>query len=129
MADHCRLTDGDIGGTTIRAVYRCGADDVTIELRHPSMMTGEGMRTERFAISVASGSPPPELLPSLASRIRASEARFEWRGAGTALLPLRTILLGMLVSPLLLLVSAPWWAAEARSSRPSGARAADTSAR
>jgi hypothetical protein len=117
IADRCRFTDGHIGPTMIRAVYRCGANDVILELRHPSKMTADGIRTDRFAISVASGSPPLDLLPSLTSRIRAREARFEWRWPGTALLPLRTILLGMLAVVVLLLVSAPWWAATARPSR------------
>jgi hypothetical protein len=118
VADRCRFTDGHIEPTRIRVMYRCGADDVVIELRHPSKMTAGAIRTDRFAISVASGFPPGELLPSLVSRIRAREARFKWRWPGMTMLPLRTILLGTLATGVLLLVSAPWWAANPRSSRP-----------
>jgi hypothetical protein len=114
VADRCRLTDGAIGPLVVRAVYRCGADDVVIELRHPSKMASDGIRTDRFAISVTSGSPPADLLPSLTARVRAKEAGFEWRWPGTRLLPLRTILLGLLATVVLLLASAPWWAARPR---------------
>lgn len=107
VADRCRLTDGQIDGLLIRAVYRCGTDDVVIELRHPSKATADGVRTERFAVSVASGSPPAELLPALVSRVRASEGRFEWRWPGTALLPARTMLLGLGAMAVLLLAGVP----------------------
>jgi hypothetical protein len=107
VTDRCRFTDGQIEGTLIRAVYRCGTEDVVIELGHPSKMTADGVRTERFALSVASGSPPPELLPALVSRVRASEGRFEWRWPGTALLPLRTMLLGLGAMAVLLLAAVP----------------------
>jgi hypothetical protein len=111
VADRCQFTDGQIEPTMIRAVYRCGADDVVVALRHPSKTTADAIRTDRFAISVVSGSPPGALLPSLAARIRAREARFEWRWPGIPMLPLRTVLLGLLGTGLLLVVSAPWWAA------------------
>jgi hypothetical protein len=87
LAASCRLASGRIEPTVIRAAYRCGTKKVVIALRHATNAAAGATRTDVFAISVASGSPPAELLPTLVSRIRAHEARFEWRWPGTPMVP------------------------------------------
>lgn len=74
----CSFAGGQADGAAIRATYRCGEGDVVFELRHPSRAPASAPQTSRFALMVASGSPPAALTEALQARIRAREAAFEW---------------------------------------------------
>jgi hypothetical protein len=81
IAGSCTLTGGGIDHA-FRGVYRCGGDEVVVELIHPSRAPRSAVRTARFAVTVR-GSPPPGFLDALVARVRAREEPFQW----TILLP------------------------------------------
>jgi hypothetical protein len=74
----CAFTDGQVDRELVLATYQCPYGDVRIQLSHPSARTAQAITTERFALTVASGSPHDDLLAALAARIRARESDFEW---------------------------------------------------
>lgn len=74
----CAFTGGQIDGAAIRGIYQCPGGEVVFELRHPSAAPGAPVKTDRFAITVLNGSPPPELTGALESRVRSREGGFEW---------------------------------------------------
>ena len=82
MPGGCTFTDGRIERTSVIASYTCGAAAVVLELLHPAVARPGGVRTQRFAITASSGTPPPGLVDALADRIRAREAAFEWTNLG-----------------------------------------------
>jgi hypothetical protein len=84
LPDGCKLSEGKIEYTTVKATYACPNGNVVFELSHPSRAGGEATRTDRFALTLKSGSPPEGLVPDLVSRIRSREAAFEWKWAGAA---------------------------------------------
>jgi hypothetical protein len=77
--DGCRLINGQVEYRVVKARYQCPAGEVIFELAHPSRAAATAPRTDRFAITLQSGSPPDSLVPALASRIRSKEAGFEWQ--------------------------------------------------
>jgi hypothetical protein len=75
----CTLSSGDVEHSQVKATYTCPNGEVVIQLDHPSVAKQPLLTTERFALSVASGSPPAELVPALTGLIRAHEAEFIWK--------------------------------------------------
>ncbi len=76
----CALTNGQIDRDVVRATYRCPHGDARIHLSAPGAGGAPALATERFTLTVVSGSPPDELLAALAARIRSMESAFEWSG-------------------------------------------------
>jgi hypothetical protein len=74
----CELASGVADFITIKATYTCAAGDVVIHLVHPDKAPAAAVKTERFALSVHSGSPPPKLTETVATFVRAREGDFEW---------------------------------------------------
>jgi len=74
----CKLDTGNIEKTTVKATYTCPGGDVVFELSHPSAAAGDAARTEKFALRIASGTPPPDLQTAVLSRIREHENDFRW---------------------------------------------------
>lgn len=79
LPDGCQLVKGDVEYRVVKALYKCPAGEVAIELSHPTRAAPAATRTDRFAITVQSGSPPDRLIPALEARIRSREATFEWQ--------------------------------------------------
>jgi hypothetical protein len=77
----CELLGAQVERAHVTARYQCAdpVREVTLELLHPSATPEGAERTARFAV-VGRGpeAPPPGLLPAIASRVRAREARFVW---------------------------------------------------
>src|SRR5215813_9846114 len=78
----CKFTGGEVQHTTVRATYKCASGELAIELLHPGVAPNGSAKTSRFAVVVRSGSPPAGFLDELLSRIRAGEAKFDWKWAG-----------------------------------------------
>ena len=78
----CTLTDGKIERTAVLATYTCGDAQVVLQLLHPAIAPSGGVRTDRFAVAVQSGTPPGGLVEGVADRIRAREAAFQWTELG-----------------------------------------------
>jgi hypothetical protein len=74
----CKLTDGKIEYTVVRATYGCPGGEVTFDLAHPSQATATEAQTDQFALVLKTGSPPEGLVAALMSRIRSQEAAFQW---------------------------------------------------
>jgi hypothetical protein len=79
LPDGCRLVNGEIEYRVVKARYDCPAGEVILELAHPSRAAATAPHTDRFAITVQSGSPPDSLVTALESRIRSKEAGFQWQ--------------------------------------------------
>jgi hypothetical protein len=75
----CTFGDGQIERTSVVGTYTCGANQVVLQLLHPEMAPRGAVRTQRFAITVKSGTPPAGLVDAVAERIRARETAFEWK--------------------------------------------------
>jgi hypothetical protein len=111
----CKLDEGRVDRRTVRATYKCESGDVVLELHHPDDAPSGSLTTERFAVVVASGSPPQALLADVASRIRAREARFEWKWVGGAAPASRSVSqTAVLVSAGVLGLAALAWALQRR---------------
>ena len=78
----CTLSDGQIERTAVVATYTCGDAQVVVQLLHPAIAPSGGVRTDRFAISPKSGTPPAGLLEAVAAHVRAHEAGFQWTELG-----------------------------------------------
>lgn len=74
----CKLTGGEVAYDTVKATYACPGGEVVLELTHPTKAGSGATRTERFALQVRSGSPPPGLPAAIETLIRAREGTFEW---------------------------------------------------
>jgi len=84
----CKFTGGQADGPAIRATYRCGGaapstpgqggGEIVLKLLHPSEAPPAATRTEHFAVTVESGSPPDGLVDALTTRIRSQEGGFKW---------------------------------------------------
>jgi hypothetical protein len=74
----CRLISGGVQYTVINATYECPRGPVTLELTHVLNATEASIQTGHFAITVLSGSPPPDFQEALLSRIRSRERAFVW---------------------------------------------------
>jgi hypothetical protein len=79
----CKLTDGSIQRTSVLATYGCGEAEVVLELMHPEDAPTGAVRTERFAVTVKSGTAPGGLVEAIADKIRAGEAKFAWTDVGS----------------------------------------------
>lgn len=81
----CRFGNGQIERTYVVATYACDGGALVLELLHPDAAPAGGIRTDKFALAVKSGTAPGGLLDALAERIRAREDSFNWtalQGAG-----------------------------------------------
>jgi hypothetical protein len=78
LPDDCKFAGGGADGPIIRGNYTCPSGDVIFALVYPDNAASPNARTERFAITVESGAPPPEMIDVVASFVRAREAEFEW---------------------------------------------------
>ena len=74
----CTLVSCGVEYTVIEATYSCLDGDVTLELGHPQNATDASFQTAQFAITVQSGTPPPDLQDALVSLVRSREADFVW---------------------------------------------------
>jgi len=77
----CAFAGGQVEDVLARSTYQCPDGAVVVELRHPRQAGDTSARTEQFAITVTAGSPPADLLATLADRIRAREPQFIWASA------------------------------------------------
>jgi hypothetical protein len=75
----CTFAGGQADGPVVRGTYDCATGEIVIELLHPSKAPWRSVRTDQFALTVLRGSPAPEFLQALQSRIRSQEAAFEWK--------------------------------------------------
>ncbi len=71
----CTLVSCGVKYTVIEATYSCVDGDVTLELGHPQNAPAQ---TAQFAITIQSGTAPPDLQNSLVSLVRSHEADFVW---------------------------------------------------
>lgn len=78
LPDGCQFVSGDVEFQVVKARYQCPSGEVMLQLVHPSKAASSATRTERFAITLQSGSLPESLLPALQARIRSREASFRW---------------------------------------------------
>jgi hypothetical protein len=83
LPDGCAFARGQVTSDTVTATYTCPAGEAVFTLRHPSKAPSGATLSERFALSLQSGSPPAALAEELLSRIRAREATFEWTWVGS----------------------------------------------
>src|SRR5690349_90365 len=74
LPDGCALGDGSIDGDAVRVTYHCPSGDVVLQLSHPSTRTLQSTVTNRFALTVLSGSPRRDLLAAIEALIRARES-------------------------------------------------------
>lgn len=74
----CRLVDGQAVFTEVVATYKCGSAEATVAAVHRDKGGRESVRTERFAITLQGGSPPPAFMNALVSHVRSREGQFEW---------------------------------------------------
>jgi hypothetical protein len=74
----CQFTGGEASGPIVTGTYTCAGANVAIELHHPDDAPSDAPRTERFAVVVGNGAPPPALVDAVVSLIRAKEASFQW---------------------------------------------------
>lgn len=90
----CKFAGGSVEHTIVRATYTCPQGEVVFELRHPGTAPSGATRTERFAITLQSGSPPNGLADALVTLVRARETAFEWKWLASPAqrLPLSVIL-------------------------------------
>jgi hypothetical protein len=78
----CTFRNGQIQRTSVLATYTCGGAETVLELTHPDVAPGAAVRTQRFAVTVKSGTPPAGFVDAVADRIRAREATFQWKSVG-----------------------------------------------
>jgi hypothetical protein len=74
----CKLVAGHVEKANIKVTYTCASGEVIVELTHPSAAPPDAARTEKFALRIDAGTPPPELQSVLLSRIREYERQFHW---------------------------------------------------
>ena len=74
----CKLAGGSIEKTIVKATYACPSGEVVVELEHPAAAPADATRTDKFALHIERGTPPPGLQNALLSRIRERETQFHW---------------------------------------------------
>ena len=74
----CHLTTGDVEKTVVKATYACPGGEVVVELAHPAAAAENATRTEKFAVRIDRGTPPPDFQGALLARIRQRETEFRW---------------------------------------------------
>jgi hypothetical protein len=82
LAQGCTFAAGQADGRVIHATYACPSGHVVFVLHHPGQSPSALAETERFAITLQSGTPPNGLVDDLTSRIRSRERPFEWLWIG-----------------------------------------------
>jgi hypothetical protein len=83
----CKYAGAEAAATLIRSSYECPKGKVVYELVHPSNAKSNANKTEKFALSVQSGSPPAGLTEAIVAHVRAREAAFDWQWVGTVPTP------------------------------------------
>src|SRR2546422_1644335 len=122
----CKLAAGSIDKTIVKATYACPRGEVIVELTHPAAAPADASRTEKFALRVERGTPPPDLQSALLSRIRERETGFRWTvysgqtptGQPATAPALAGAAIGLVIGLVLLVLSA-WllWRRRARSTQ------------
>jgi hypothetical protein len=74
----CELVDGQVNFTVVNLTYECAGGEIEYELAHRSQGTRESTPTDKFAITLISGTPPRGFADALVSMVRAREREFEW---------------------------------------------------
>jgi len=74
----CAFVDGVANGPVIRATYQCPTGPVVFGLTHVSAASDGAIQTARFAITLAAGSPPGELVDALVWLVGSRESAFQW---------------------------------------------------
>jgi hypothetical protein len=82
LAGGCKLDDGQIERTVVVAKYTCTDGAVVLQLDHPDLAPADAIRTQRFAITVKSGTPPAGFVDGVAERVRTREEGFHWKALG-----------------------------------------------
>jgi hypothetical protein len=75
---YCTLVSGGVEYSVIKGTYNCLTSEATFELRHPRYATAGSTQTEKFVITLASGSAPPGFQDVLTSLVRSHERDFQW---------------------------------------------------
>lgn len=78
----CTFSAGQVESALVRGTFQCPGGAVVIELRRAGQAARATAVTDRFAILVASGSPPAGLIDALRSRIHEREADVSWASPG-----------------------------------------------
>lgn len=78
----CSLSAGNVNGASVVATYACAGGTVAVELVHPDYAARGAAKTDRFALTIKSGTAPDGLAEDLLARIRAREGKFEWKMLG-----------------------------------------------
>ncbi len=80
LTDNCKLGNGDIRYSIIKATYICDGKPFEVEFAHPDQAnTAPSATTKNFAITATDKGIPPDLLTSLQTRVRDKEGDFEWQ--------------------------------------------------
>ncbi|HYD49226.1 MAG TPA: hypothetical protein VEB21_12795 [Terriglobales bacterium] len=108
LPGNCKFSGAQADYILIRSTYRCGNDDIDIELRHPDKVPASTSQTDSFAIVVTSGTAPPALVEALLERIRAREDGFEWSWVGGSAHSFSFVQAAVAVAVLWLAVAALW---------------------
>ena len=87
LAGGCKLSAGDVKNNSVVATYACPAGSVAFELVHPDKAAPGAVKTERFGITIKSGTAPDGFADDLIARIRAREGKFEWKWVGVPRVP------------------------------------------
>ena len=82
LPDGCAFGNGVADGAVVRVSYACPYGDVVFALVHPSSPWASDVQTDRFALTLQSGSASDALVASLMSLIRAREGAFQWIALG-----------------------------------------------
>jgi hypothetical protein len=82
LPGECKFNGVEADHAIISTTYSCPSGEVVFELRHPSEAARGATRTERFGMTVKSGTPPAGLTDALAALIRSHETKFEWKWVG-----------------------------------------------
>jgi len=114
----CTLSSGDVEHTLVKATYACPSGDVVIQLAHPGLADHPLVSTDRFALTVLSGTPPPDLPNAIAGLIRAHEAAFVWKVPTAHHVAPNAVALWAV--PLLLGLALLAWAWRRRRAQPDG---------
>src|SRR5437763_16333505 len=65
LPGNCTLGTGDVQKTVVSATYACPKGAVVVELTHPDVAAAGATRTEKFAVRIESGTPPPDFQNAL----------------------------------------------------------------
>lgn len=79
VGGECSFTGGKADGPVILASFDCAGGEVIFQLEHPSAAPEEAFSTDRFALTIASGTAPETLVAELLLRLRAGEEGFVWQ--------------------------------------------------